>query len=144
MYHVVDSNNYKNELSSDEYRELRKSVGWGELCKEQAQGCVDGADYVVKYTVKDRVVGAARVFWDKGYIAYISDVMVRPEYQGNGIGKGLVNKCIEYVDNQLKPDWRIKIVLLASKNNEDFYTRMGFAIRPNEKYGPGMDMWRKY
>ena len=32
--------------------------------------------------------------WDKGYIAYLADVIVNPEYQGQGIGKKMVQEWI--------------------------------------------------
>ena len=81
--------------------------------------------------------------WDKGYIAYLADVIVNPEYQGQGIGKKMVQECIKYIDNQLKEGWRIKIVIVASKGKEAFYEKLGFKARPNDNDGPGMDMWRE-
>ena len=81
--------------------------------------------------------------WDKGYIAYLADVIVNPEYQGQGIGKKMVQECIKYIDNQLKEGWHIKIVIVASKGKEAFYEKLGFKARPNDNDGPGMDMWRE-
>jgi predicted N-acetyltransferase YhbS len=90
----------------------------------------------------DAIVGCARIFWDKGYIAYLADVMVKPAYQGQGIGKKLVEECICYIDRQLKEGWRIKIVIVSAKGKEPFYERFGFEVRPNENDGAGMQLWR--
>ena len=80
---------------------------------------------------------------DYGYIAYLADVMVLPEYQGRGIGKKMVQACMNYIDENLKEGWRVKIILLAAKGKDDFYKKFGYEIRPNENDGPGMQIWRE-
>ena len=104
---------------------------------------MDNSDFIISCVDEEKTVGCARIFWDKGYIAYLADVIVNPEYQGQGIGKKMVQECIKYIDNQLKEGWRIKIVIVASKGKEAFYEKLGFKARPNDNDGPGMDMWRE-
>lgn len=133
---------YSNVLSAKEYCELRSAVEWQPIIEEQAQSGLNNSDFIIACRDNNKVVGCARIFWDKGYIAYLSDVMVRPEYQKQGIGKKLVNECIRYIDHQLKADWRIKIVIVSAKGKEPFYEKFGFQIRPNEREGAGMQMWR--
>ncbi len=132
-----------NVLSAEDYCRLRSSVGWVPLMKEQAQACLENSDFIVSCRENSETVGCARIFWDKGYIAYLADVMVLPEYQGQGIGKALVSECIKFIDRQLKEGWRIKIVIVSAKGKEPFYEKLGFQIRPNEEDGAGMDMWRQ-
>ena len=132
-----------NDLSAEDYCRLRSSVGWVPLMMEQAQACLENSDFIVSCRENSETVGCARIFWDKGYIAYLADVMVMPEYQGQGIGKTLVSECIKYIDSQLKEGWRIKIVIVSAKGREQFYEKLGFQIRPNDKDGAGMDMWRQ-
>lgn len=134
---------YYNEISVEDYCELREAVEWPPMPKDQAASGLEHSDYIIACKEGDNIVGAARVFWDKGYIAYLADVMVKPEYQGQGIGKKLVAKCIGFVDSMLKEGWRIKIVIVASKGKERFYEKFGFVERPNESEGAGMNMWRE-
>ncbi len=134
---------YNNELSAKEYCNLRSMVGWTQLIEEQAQSGLDHSDFVIACREGNKIIGCARIFWDGGYIAYLADVIVSPEYQNQGIGKKLVKECISYVDSQLKPNWRIKIVIVATKGKEEFYEKIGFIRRPNEDEGAGMQMWRK-
>ena len=131
---------YGHVLSTKEYCELRSAVGWSSIIEEQAQAGLDNSDFIIVCRDGESIVGCARVFWDKGYIAYLADVMVKPEYQKNGIGKKLVNECISYIDSQLKDGWRIKIVIVSAKGKEQFYERFGFQTRPNENEGAGMQM----
>ena len=134
---------YNNELSAKEYCSLRSMVGWTQLIEEQAQSGLDHSDFVIACREGTQINGCARIFWDGGYIAYLADVIVSLEYQNQGIGKKLVKECISYVDSQLKPNWRIKIVIVATKGKEEFYEKIGFIRRPNEDEGAGMQMWRK-
>ena len=133
---------YNNSLSAKEYCELRSSVAWQPIIVEQAQSGLNGSDFIIACRDDDNIDGCARIFWDKGYIAYLADVMVKPEYQKQGIGKKLVSECIAYIDNQLKDGWRIKIVIVSAKGKEQFYEKFGFELRPNERDGAGMQVWR--
>ena len=134
--------NYNHILSAKEYCELRSAVDWKPIVEDQARSGLDHSDYVIACRDDDAIVGCARIFWDKGYIAYLADVMVKPAYQRQGIGKKLVEECVGYIDGQLKEGWRIKIVIVSAKGKEPFYERFGFEIRPNENDGAGMQLWR--
>ena len=133
---------YNNELSVKEYCALRSAVSWQPIIEEQAQAGLNSSDFIIACRDDNNIVGCARIFWDKGYIAYLADVMVKPEYQKQGIGKKLVSECIAYIDNQLKDGWRIKIVIVSAKGKEQFYEKFGFEQRPNERDGAGMQVWR--
>ena len=134
---------YTNSLSAEEYCQLRAAVQWAPIVPEQAQSGLDHSDYVIACRDEQGIVGAARIFWDKGYIAYLADVMVKPAYQGQGIGKKMVQACIAYIRSQLRDGWRIKIVIVSAKGKEAFYEKFGFQRRPNEVDGAGMQMWCK-
>ena len=133
---------YCNSLLAKEYCELRAAVGWKPIPEDQAQSGLDHSDFVIACREGETIVGCARIFWDKGYIAYLADVMVKPAYQKQGIGKKMVEDCICYIDRQLKAGWRIKIVIVSAKGKEPFYERFGFEVRPNENDGAGMQLWR--
>ena len=132
---------YKNFVSVDDYLLLRESVHWMELCSEQAQQGLKNSAYVIGCYDDNNIVGTARILWDGGYIAYLSDVIVLPQYQGKGIGRHMVERAIAFVESQLKTGWKIKIILVSSKGTEGFYKQFGFIERPNNESGSGMDLW---
>lgn len=132
---------YQGSITVEDYNLLREAVGWGALCKEQAQSGLEHSAYVIGCYDNDKIVGTARIIWDGGYISYLADVMVMPEYQGLGIGNQMVQMAIDFVKSQLKEGWKIKIVLIAAKGKEAFYKRFGFNERPNKEAGAGMDLW---
>ena len=76
---------YSNVLSVKEYCELRSAVEWQPIIEEQAQSGLNNSDFIIACRDNNKVVGCARIFWDKGYI-----------------------------DHQLKADWRIKIVIVSA------------------------------
>lgn len=132
---------YRETLGVADYHILREAVGWDKLCDEQALRGLCNSEYMISCYDDGRIVGAARVIWDGGYISFLSDVMVIPEYQRMGIGKHMVLMAIDYMRSQLKPGWKAKLVLFSAKGKEPFYRKLGFRERPNDEFGAGMDMW---
>ena len=68
------------------------------------------------------LVGYLRVITDGAYIYYVLDVMVDPEFRGQGIGKALVELAVE----KCKQDGCIKLFLTALPGAEGFYAKFGF------------------
>ena len=132
---------YGDEITAEEYMELRKMVGWMEFPLEEAQAGLDNAYMVISVRDEGRAIGVLRLLWDGGYIAFISDVIVALEYQGQGIGRKMVEACIERVKADMKPGYKVKINLMAAKGKEPFYEKFGFSQRPTETNGAGMDQW---
>lgn len=122
---------YRESLPVEDYNQLRASVGWDTLCPEQVQQGLSHSAYTISCYDGDHITGAARVIWDYGYISYLADVMVRPDYQGLGIGRRLVERSIAFIRAQLKEGWKIKMVLISAKGKESFYQKLGFRERPN-------------
>ena len=132
---------YVNDITAEEYMSLRKLVGWVEFPLEEAQACIDNAYMVMCVRDGEKAIGVVRLLWDGGYIAFLSDVIVDPEYQGQGIGIKLVESCIERLKNDMKPGYKVKMTLNSAKGKELFYEKFGFRVRPNEDAGPAMDQW---
>ena len=132
---------YTDSISTEEYMELRKKVGWMQFPFEQAEACVKNAYMILCVRDDDRAIGVARLLWDGGYIAFLSDVVVDAEYRGQGIGRKLVESCIEKLKSDMKPGYKVKMTLNSAKGKEPFYEKFGFRVRPNEDAGPGMDQW---
>lgn len=76
----------------------------------------------------DYVMGTASLFiqrklsHDGKCVAIIEDVAVRRECQGLGIGKWLVESCIDYARNV----GCYKVILNCSPDNMEFYQKSGF------------------
>ena len=133
-----------NELDVKTYLELRTAVSWRSLTKEQAAAAIKGSLLTVvaydgdKPIGMGRIVGDGAVVGDGGYQFFISDVIVRPEYQGQGIGQMIIESLINYVEEIQLPGTRIMLDLMCAVGRENFYKKFGFIARPTDKLGPGM------
>ncbi|MDE5878885.1 MAG: GNAT family N-acetyltransferase [Desulfovibrio sp.] len=137
----MDALEYSATLSPEEYCFLRKAVAWPELPLEEAAEGLAHSAFIAACHRDGAIIGAVRIVWDHGYIAYFSDLMVLPAWQGRGIGKNLARRALDWVEKQRRPGWKIKVVLIATAGNEGFYRKLGFTERPAGGMGAGMDLW---
>lgn len=76
------------------------------------------------------IIGSSTIFIETklihnfGKVAHIEDVIVHTEFRGKGLGKLLLDKCIEIA----KQNKCYKIILDCSDNNCKFYENCGFHI----------------
>jgi GNAT superfamily N-acetyltransferase len=77
-------------------------------------------------------VGFARVISDGHLHAFITEMIVRPEFQGKGIGTALLSSVLEACLSAGITD----IQLFSARGKSSFYEQHGFVARPTE--GPGM------
>ena len=130
-----------NTITAEEYLEMRTSVGWSIFPLEQAANGLEHTSHTCCFRKEGMPIGLVRLLWDHGYVVYIADVIVHPDFQGHGLGRDLMNYAMDYIKSKLKPGWRIMINLQAAKGKEGFYKKFGFIERPNENFGPGMHLW---
>lgn len=132
---------YGEYITPEEYMGLRKMVGWVEFPLEQAVACIEKAYMILCVRDDEKAIGVVRLLWDGGYIAFLSDVIVDPKYQGQGIGRKLVEASIQKLKDGMKPGYKVKLTLNSAKGKEPFYEKFGFRVRPNDDAGSGMDQW---
>ena len=102
---------YTNDITAEEFLSLRASVGWVDLPHEEAEVCVENAYLIIGVRDDEKAIGLARMMWDGGYMAFLSDVIVDENYRGLGIGRKLVESCIEKLQSDLKPGFKVKMTL---------------------------------
>ncbi len=136
-YSITDS------ITPEEYMKLREAVGWGLFPLEEAQAGLSNS-YIWCLRDNDasgQPIGIGRVIWDHGYVMYIADIIVIPEYQGNGLGRVIMEQVMDFIHEQLKPGYKFMVSLCSAKGKEEFYKKFGFIVRPNDDVGPGMHQW---
>lgn len=75
--------------------------------------------------VDGNIVGTASVFFEEKYygtVAHVEDVVVRKEFQRQGIGKSMML----FFEKMAKKRGCYKIVLACSQDNIDFYQSLGY------------------
>lgn len=127
----------ENALCYEDYCKLRESVEWLLFSKEQTQNALNNSLYTVIAVDDNQIVGMGRLIGD-GMYYIITDIVVQPNYQKQGIGNKIVSMIIEYVDKTTPIGGRSSIQLIAEKGKETFYEKIGFKIIPHEFCGSGM------
>jgi len=80
------------------------------------------------------IIGSSTIFIETklihnfGKVAHIEDVIVHNEFRGKGLGKLLLDKCIEIA----KQNECYKIILDCSDHNCRFYENCGFSKKGNQ------------
>jgi GNAT superfamily N-acetyltransferase len=70
---------------------------------------------------KNKQLGFARVVTDYSIFAYLADVFIIEEFQGQGVGKKLIQTILEYPALKDVKRW-----MLATTDAHKFYSRFGF------------------
>ena len=105
--------------------QVYRSVGWVHMAEderrlgESLRACTD----VATAWEGDECVGVARLLSDRHFHGLILGVAVRPDWQGRGIGSGLVQRLID-------TDPSLSYHLWTRSRRFSFYGRLGF--RPDE------------
>lgn len=134
---------YTNDMTGEEYNCLREAVDWRPITAGQAKRGLENTTFLVVAREDGKAIAMGRALFDFGYTAYIGDVIVMPEYQGQGIGKYIVENLMRCVMDAAEAGDRIMFILGAAKGKEGFYEKIGFERRPNDFSGHGMTMWKQ-
>lgn len=130
-----------NTITPEEYMEMRKVVCWSSFPLEQAAEGLKNSAILCCIRDNGKPIGIGRAVSDHGYVVYIADVIVVPEYQGQGLGREIMEYLLSEIKSSLKPGYKVMISLLSAEGKEKFYNKFGFIDRPNEWYGCGMHQW---
>ena len=131
----------EEKISVNEFLEIVESVGFKTYSKEQVEKALGNTMYMVKAIVDNKVVGIGRVVGDFSIVCCLSDICVRPEYQGRGIGLKIVDKLKTMIEDGVKEGEKMQIELTPTAGNEEFYKKAGFKYKPD--IITGMYLWIK-
>lgn len=128
-------------ITSDEFLEMVESVGWKTYSKEQIEKALKNTMYMVKATVNGKLAGIGRVVGDYSIVCMLTDICVKPEFQGQGIGLKIALELKRLIEAHVNDGEKMQIELTPTAGNEKFYKKAGFKYNP-EKI-TGMYLWIK-
>lgn len=112
-------------LPNQQLFKLFAAVGWADESKT-TQSMIDNfnknfinSTLVISAWDGDALVGCVRVLSDKMFRSVIYDLAVLPEYQNQGIGKNLIEKCIEHFPDS---EWLVQ----TTAEKAEFYEKIKF------------------
>ena len=130
-----------NTLTMEEYYSLLNVLNWKTPSERLLKMSLENGTNV-KYILDGKTIGMARYVSDGGYAGLIMDVIVHPDYQGNGYGTKLIEYLVNYLKSTLEDNEEMMIQLLSAPGKQNFYSQFGFKVK-KEVAEDGMYMWLK-
>ncbi len=115
-----------NELTAEEFIALWETVWGSGPGLEQTRLAMAHTLFRISVWDGDKIVAMARMLGDMGLDYYIKDVVVRPEYQRRGIGRGMIRELLKFVSDHGVGGTDIFIELTAAPEKTPFYEKLGF------------------
>ncbi len=113
-----------------ELEELCDAVGWARRPIRKVKKAIEHSYIVVSMWevrgTRRRLIGFSRATSDHAFNATVWDVVVHPEFQGKGLGKGLM----KYLIKKLRSHDISNITLFADPQVVEFYHGLGFMSDP--------------
>ncbi|MCL1869245.1 MAG: GNAT family N-acetyltransferase [Promicromonosporaceae bacterium] len=130
-----------NTISYKDYCALREAVNWRKVSERQFESGLKHSHYIAVLKENDTAIGLIKAVGDMGYYWVLADLIVHPDYQGQGLGRKLVEGFLQFADDSLEKGENVFISLLSAKGKESFYEKFGFKTRPyGDMYGAGMSI----
>ena len=118
---MLDNITFNDTITINEYNDLRASVDFITIRPNRAETALQNSLYLIVARDGTRPVGMARVVGDGGYVYFICDVIVRPDYQSRGLGRRLIETVLSWLREQVGEDETIMINLMSAMGKEPFY-----------------------
>ena len=128
-------------MSNDEFLEVLESVGFKTYTDAQVTTALKNTMYMVKVEVDGKLAGIGRVVGDYSILCCLSDVCVKPEFQGKGIGLIIATELRKMIEEGVKEGEKMQVELTPTAGKEAFYEKAGFKYKPDVV--TGMYLWIK-
>jgi aralkylamine N-acetyltransferase len=114
---------YKNNTDSvnwERVSELFELVGWGKRNPEEIHAAFLSSSYVRFAYNGENLIGFGRTVDDGKYYGLIVDLVIDPQFQGNGVGSNILS----YLEKSLKS--YLFTTLTSAIGKEKFYIKQGW------------------
>ena len=114
---------YEKEIGKEKLVELFKSVGWKTAeYPNRLYTAIKNSEYVMSVWNKDDLIGLISAIDDGAINVFITYLLVKPEYQKQGLGKIMINDfCKRYEGFGRR-------ILSTELDKEKYYNKFGFII----------------
>ena len=123
-------------INIDEYLAFLDHAGWHVITKEAAEVGLSNSVETYRAESDGKLVGIARVNGDSAIYCYLQDMIVHPDYQGLGVGGGLLTFLLQHYRKKHSG----MLFLMSAGGKAGFYEKYGFVRRPDDS--PGMMLSR--
>jgi|GEM_PF-223330 len=110
-----------DDVDWDELSELYQLAGMGTKPPDLLATVFGNSRYAFFVRLGKELIGVGRALTDELDCAYLCDVAVRPDHQGQGLGREIIDRLVQRSQDHKK------IILFANPGTERFYHKAGFA-----------------
>lgn len=125
----------------EEYLELRKTAGLSQKTPAQGLGALNGSWFFchIRESSSGKLVAMGRVIGDGGWYFHIADMATDPNFQGQGLGKRIIDQLIDHIHTHAPEN--PYVTLIADPPGRRLYEKSGFnEINPSR----GMELpWQR-
>ena len=118
-------------MTVEEYLDVRSSVGWEKIPKSVVEQGLENTIYSAVAFCDRKLAGMGRVVGDGFIYFYIQDMIVKPEYQGKGIGRFIVETLLSSWEQ--KRQKKGAMMLVAAPGKKGFYEKFRFEKRSDDE-----------
>ncbi|MDE7266484.1 MAG: GNAT family N-acetyltransferase [Lachnospiraceae bacterium] len=115
-----------NQLTAEDFIHLKVATGFINRPLEQVEKALANDLFDVSVVYNGEVIGMGRLVGDGALYWYLQEIIVLPEYQGQGLGRKIVNRLLEYIKETALPGTKVEVGLTSVKGKEPFYEKLGF------------------
>lgn len=116
----------ENRLTAEDFIRLKVATGFRDRPLELVKKALSNDLLDVVAVVDDEVIGMGRLVGDGAMYWYLQEIIVLPEFQGKGIGTGIVNYLLDYIKKNTGKDSFTSVGLTAAEGKASFYEKFGF------------------
>ena len=127
------------DIQTPDFQRIRKLVGWNELSTIQVDRALIGSMINVSVFKGNECVGVGRIVGDNVLKGMLTDIMVDPSYQHQGVGKLIVTTLIEKLESSVKEGESFQLEASPTAENREFYIKCGLKYKPENQ--DGVYMW---
>ena len=135
MYKIIKNININDFIS------IRKELGWKEIKIEQVEKAINNSMVNISIFENDICIGIGRVVGDNILKGMLTDIMVKKDYHGKGVGKIIVTSLIDGIRDKLEEGELFQLEASPTKGNRDFYIKCGLKYKPENQ--DGVYLWIK-
>ena len=128
----------ENELTATQFMTIRESTGRKPIPLPQVEHALKAGLYNVLAKHNEQPIGMGRLIGDGSMYWYVQDLFINPAYQGQGIGKTIMEYLTRHIENNSLPNTTVTLGLFSAIGKDGFYEKLGFTSRPSDLYGAGM------
>lgn len=120
-----------NEVTAEEYCELRQKSGMGKKNPERAATALSNSLITAGIYDGDKIIASGRIVGDGGITFCVSDIMVDADYRRQGLGKRIMGILNDWMDKNTYDD--SYVTLIAVKPADNLYRQFSFREENDER-----------